>query len=274
MERSGDASNSEAGSTVGAAVGVVGPEPTTLAKGAEGAEKAAALHEQLGSLVKQLQEARGEARGKVELQVEMELVSKETKKTEAKCAAIELKLQETTEKSAIFKEQLDEANKKLSLMAKSGDERVLGLEKELNENETLLKTVRSKAEKQAWDLEEAQTALRSMHSAVCRQAPPAPVGGIGVALATETVSVKGKQQKMVKVTQIASSGPAAASGVKPGDLLVEVDGRDVTNFDVKQIKEMTKGPPGSPMPNEAQGQMQRGGGTWYRYGHLDGIRVY
>jgi len=54
------------------------------------------------------------------------------------------------------------------------------------------------------------------------------------------------------VTQIASSGPAAACGVMSGDLLVEIDGRDVTNVDVKTIKEMTKGPPGSPLKLKAK----------------------
>jgi len=45
----------------------------------------------------------------------------------------------------------------------------------------------------------------------------------------------------VQVTQLATSGPAAKAGVKVGDLLVEVDGRDVTNLDVKQVKELSKG---------------------------------
>jgi hypothetical protein len=37
-----------------------------------------------------------------------------------------------------------------------------------------------------------------------------------VALGTETVALKGKSQKMVKIAQLASSGPAAKSGVKAG----------------------------------------------------------
>ena len=56
--------------------------------------------------------------------------------------------------------------------------------------------------------------------------------------------------------------------MKTGDVLVEVDGRDVTSIDVKQVKEMTKGPPGSPLKLKAQrgGKeyevvLERSGGT-------------
>ena len=71
---------------------------------------------------------------------------------------------------------------------------------------------------------------------------------------------------MIKVTKLATSGPAAAKGVKPGDILIEIatkDGRVVTeiadkdgwvlayptlanmNMDVKQVTKLTKGSPGS-----------------------------
>ena len=259
MERSSAASSSETGSAMGAATGMVSKEPSVPEKGKEGAEKAAALHEQLSSLMKQLDDARRELRNKVAMQSEMEQHAKQSKQTEAKSAALakeleasNAKLAETKSKANDLNTLLDQANQKLSMVAKSGDERVVALEKEQREMEDALKTVRSKTEKQLWDLEEAQSALRLMHSAICRQAPATPVGGIGIALGTETVNIKGKQLKFAKVTQIASSGPAAACGVMSGDLLVEIDGRDVTNVDVKTIKEMTKGPPGSPLKLKAK----------------------
>jgi len=112
--------------------------------------------------------------------------------------------------------QLEEATQKLAIAAKSGDERVIALEKASTELENSMKEQIKISEKQAWDLEEAQTALRALHSAVCKQGPAPVLGGIGIALGTETINVKGKQRKMVKITQVASSGPAAKAGVQIG----------------------------------------------------------
>ena len=112
--------------------------------------------------------------------------------------------------------QLDEAKKSVAMMSKTGDERVLALEKAHSETEAMMKEQRKTAEKQALDLEEAQTALRALHGVICKQGPAPVLGGIGVALGTETVTLKGKSQKMVKIAQLASSGPAARSGVKAG----------------------------------------------------------
>jgi C-terminal processing protease CtpA/Prc len=81
---------------------------------------------------------------------------------------------------------------------------------------SMMQEQKKMAEKQAWDLEEAQTALRALHGAVCKQGPAPVLGGIGIALGVEAVSSKGKPKKMVKVTQIAASGPAAKAGVKLG----------------------------------------------------------
>eukprot|EP00960_Hanusia_phi_P018732 552375-Hanusia_phi.AAC.1 len=92
------------------------------------------------------------------------------------------------------------------------------------------------------------TALKALHLAICRQGPAPAVGGIGVALGTETVKLQGKSRKVVKVSQMATTGPAAQSGaVKVGDVILEVDGRDVTSLDVKSVKELTKGVTGSPL---------------------------
>lgn len=59
---------------------------------------------------------------------------------------------------------------------------------------------------------------------------------------------------MLQVTELAASGPAA----KAGALLMEGDGRNVTNLEVKQFKEITKGPPGLLIKLRAQ----RGGSVY------------
>jgi len=245
---------------------------------------------------------------KMELQVNRQQIHESKKR----CSLLEsqnLELMERIklQKSSDLQAQLEEANRKLSMTAKSGDERVLALEGSLKETEDSLREQKKMSEKQALDLDEALSALRALHSAVCKEGPrhnershdmyvsasgvdlmqstpaadthlssastpgscahapmsweakaPPVLGGLGIALGTATVSVKGKQKKLVQVTQLATSGPAAKAGVKVGDLLVEVDGRDVTNLDVTQVKGTTKGPPGSPMKLK----MQRGGSVF------------
>ena len=179
------------------------------------------------------------------------------------------KLAAAMESETSLKGQLDEAKQKLLNSTKSADERVLAMQREHTDLQEKLKIERSKADKQAWDLEEAQTALRAVHGAICKQAPAAVVGGIGVALGSETVSVKGKQRKVVKITQLATAGPAAKCGkVQVGDWLTELDGKDLTGFTLKQVKEMTKGPPGSPLKLQLRRDgtqfdviLERSGGT-------------
>ena len=61
----------------------------------------------------------------------------------------------------------------------------------------------------------------------------------------------GKRAGSARVHDLAQVSAVRRAGVKRGDVLLEVDGRDVTNFDVKQVKEMTKGPPGSPLKLKA-----------------------
>jgi hypothetical protein len=99
-----------------------------------------------------------------------------------------------------------------------------------------------------------------MHLVICRQIRQGPVAGVGIALGNETSNnktSKDKTIKMIKVTKLATSGPAAAQGVKPGDLLIQVNELDVTYKDeffliggtqykdVKEVQEMMKGSPGS-----------------------------
>jgi C-terminal processing protease CtpA/Prc len=239
LERSGGtgtsmASVSDASSMLGNTSGVVGKELTASERGKEGMEAAVALHEELDRLRASLATMVGE----------LDKTREELKSTEGmqkELANTSSRLAEFTEKASDLQAQLEEANGKLSMTAKSGDERVLALEGSLKETEDSLREQKKMSEKQALDLDEALSALRAVHSAVCKEGPAPVLGGIGIALGTATVSVKGKQKKLVQVTQLATSGPAAKAGVKVGDLLVEVDGRDVTNLDVKQVKELSKG---------------------------------
>ena len=178
---------------------------------------------------------------------------KQVSDLEKDLSASNTELAEFTCRASDLQGQLEEATQKLSMTSKSGDERAIALEKAQKEEDNVKMELRKISEKQALDLDEAQRALSSLHSAVCKQGPAPVLGGIGIALGTETINVKGKQTKMVKITQLASSGPAARSGMcKIGDLLVEIDGKDVLNLDIKQVKQLTKGAPGSPMRLKAQ----------------------
>jgi uncharacterized coiled-coil DUF342 family protein len=262
LERSGGtgtsmASISDASSMQGNAGGVVSKELTASERGKEGAEAAMALHEELDRLraslattTEELGKAREEMQGQVKASSE---ASTKAERLEKELAASAAKVAELMKKVSETEGQLDEAKKTVAMMSKTGDERVLALEKAHSETEAMMKEQRKTAEKQALDLEEAQTALRALHGVICKQGPAPVLGGIGVALGTETVALKGKSQKMVKIAQLASSGPAAKSGmVFVGDLLIEIDGKDVTNLDIKHVKELTKGAPGSPMKLKVQ----------------------
>ena len=78
---------------------------------------------------------------------------------------------------------------------------------------------RTKQADQVLDLKEASTAGKALHSAICSPKDLACAhGGIAVALASETVNVKGKPVEIYNVVQPDSSGPAAAGGaVQAGD---------------------------------------------------------
>ena len=143
--------------------------------------------------------------------------------------------------------------------------------------------VRVKYETELGYIFEYGGALRNMHLVICRQIPQSPVAGVGIALGNETSNDKtsnDKTIKMIKVTKLATSGPAAAQGVKPGDLLIQVNELDVTYKDefflidgtqyknVKEVQEMMKGSPGSTIKlkfkrdsTEYDVQLERSGGT-------------
>jgi myosin heavy subunit len=225
LERSGGtgtsmASISDASSMQGNATGVLGKEMTASERGREGTDAAMALHEELDKLRASLATMTGElSKTKEELQgqaKESTEASKTAEKLEKELAISNSKLAEFTQKASDLQAAVDEANQKLLMASKSGDERVVALEQAQKEMTSMMQEQKKMAEKQAWDLEEAQTALRALHGAVCKQGPAPVLGGIGIALGVEAVSSKGKPKKMVKVTQIASSGPAAKAGVKSG----------------------------------------------------------
>ena len=215
LERSGGtgtsmASISDASSARGNVSGVVSKELTAAERGKEGTDAAMGLHDELGKMRASLA-TMAEELGKAK----EELKSSEPVRKEL--ATSNAELAETKQKASELQMELEEAKKKLVLASKSEDEKVLALEEAQKELEGAMKEQKKMAEKQAWDLEEAQTALRALHGAICKQGPAPVVGGIGVALGSETATVKGKQRKVVKITQLASSGPAAKAGVKTGE---------------------------------------------------------
>ena len=204
------ASISDASSARGNVSGVVSKELTAAERGKEGTDAAMGLHDELGKMRASLA-TMAEELGKAK----EELKSSEPVRKEL--ATSNAELAETKQKASELQMELEEAKKKLVLASKSEDEKVLALEEAQKELEGAMKEQKKMAEKQAWDLEEAQTALRALHGAICKQGPAPVVGGIGVALGSETATVKGKQRKVVKITQLASSGPAAKAGVKTGE---------------------------------------------------------
>jgi len=214
------ASISDASSMQGNTTGVVSKELTASERGKEGSEAAMVLHEELDKMRASLATMTGElCKTKEELtdkSKEVDHVSGTVEPMKKELADSNAKLAESTRTAGELQVQLEEATQKLAIAAKSGDERVIALEKASTELENSTKEQNKISEKQAWDLEEAQTALRALHSAVCKQGPAPVLGGIGIALGTETINVKGKKRKMVKITQVASSGPAAKAGVQIG----------------------------------------------------------
>lgn len=179
LERSGGsgssmASISDASSMQGNASGVESRELTASERGTEGSEAAMVLHEELDKLRASLATMTAElAKAKLEVltksneveQVskEAEQVSKSTEVIKKELAASSTKLAEYARKAAELQAQLEETNAKLAMAAKSGDERVIALEKAHKETEDFMKEQKGMSEKQAWDLEEAQTALRALH---------------------------------------------------------------------------------------------------------------
>ena len=162
-------------------------------------------------------------------------------------------IEKMSDKESILLRQLEATNKQLAAICRPSDERVAALERAHQEVEGQMREQRAVSEKQLLtcllDLDEARSALRAMHTAICDESTVQVQAGIGIALGPATVS----ERKGVVVTQLAKSGPAAQSGkIKVGDLLVELDGRDVSKFDVDQVKEIIKGGVGLPLRFKAQ----------------------
>ena len=142
------------------------------------------------------------------------------------------------------------------------EDQMKGLIRIRDDLESELKDCRSKQADQALDLEEATMAVKAIHAGICKQGPAAAQGGIGVALASEMVRVKGNPVKMYKVAQLATSGPAAASGqVKAGDYILEVDGRKLGGMHSKDVQNLIRGPSGSTISLRAQ-RPGAGGGPY------------
>lgn len=130
---------------------------------------------------------------------------------------------------------LKEANKQFDVAVERA-EQLEGQLKEKNATER----------QQMMALEEARNAVTRMYSAICNQSALGPVGGVGISLGAAEVSVKGKKKNVIKINGMAKDGAAALTGlVQIGDLLLEVDGSDISKLDAKSAKELVKGPPGS-----------------------------
>ncbi|MGB1595004.1 MAG: PDZ domain-containing protein, partial [Promethearchaeia archaeon] len=141
----------------------------------------------------------------------------------------------------------------LKLEAQAAEDKIKAVLLQKEEVDSELQDCRRKQADQALDLEEATMAVKAMHSIICKQGPAAAQGGIGVALGSEMVRVKGSPIKMYKVAQLASSGPAAASGaIQAGDYILEVDGRKLAGMHSKDVKLLIRGPSGTSITLKAQ----------------------
>ena len=79
-------------------------------------------------------------------------------------------------------------------------------------------------------------------------APPS-FTGIGVSVAPETVVARG-----LLIARVFDSSPAARAGLKPGDLIVAVNGRKLAGLSQDAATALVKGPPGTDVLLEIEGR--------------------
>ena len=138
------------------------------------------------------------------------------------------------------------SNDDLQSKLKEAHKQLDGVVERAEQLEDQLKEKDAAERQQMMVLEEAHNAVTNMYSAICNQSAQGPVGGVGISLGAAEVSVKGKKKNVIKINGIAMGGPAALTGlVAIGDVLLEVDGRDVSKLDAKSAKDLVKGQPGS-----------------------------
>ena len=178
----------------------------------------------------------------------------ESKEAELARASMELeasaqRIDEMSHKEHGLQRQLEATNSQLATISRLSEEKIVALEKAHKDIKGQMQEQKTTSEKQALDLDEARSALRAIHAALCHQGSAQVQAGIGIAVGTVTV----RDRKRVAVTQLAKSGPAAKSGmIKSGDIILELDGRDVTSFTVSQVKDLIRGGPGLPLRFKAQ----------------------
>lgn len=69
--------------------------------------------------------------------------------------------------------------------------------------------------------------------------------GIGAMLVQDVNELTG--EKTVRVTEIIPEGPAAQTDLRPGDIILAVDGKPVRGLRLQQVVEMIRGPSGTPV---------------------------
>ncbi|EKX41374.1 hypothetical protein GUITHDRAFT_142068 [Guillardia theta CCMP2712] len=115
------------------------------------------------------------------------------------------------------------------------------LEAHCEETEQQLRESHDKFSRVSLDLGETMKALTSLHATIA-EAEERALGGIGVAIS------QGQEEEPVKICQIAPGSPAAESErVKAGDVILSLDGIQVAQLGVRRIRQMIKGPVGSPL---------------------------
>ena len=68
--------------------------------------------------------------------------------------------------------------------------------------------------------------------------------------------VQGRNGKTIVMSPFVGS-PAYKAGLKPGDVIVEVNGKPTDNLDSTKVADMLKGPKGTPVADQGRARRHR-----------------
>jgi len=78
-------------------------------------------------------------------------------------------------------------------------------------------------------------------------------GSVGISLVSAEIQTEGHERNVIKIKSLAPDGPAAMTGLlQVGDVLLQVDGQDVSQMDPMAVKHLVKGPVGTLVRLRAQ----------------------
>jgi hypothetical protein len=114
------------------------------------------------------------------------------------------------------------------------------------------------AARMARELAIATVGVQRVYEKVCQST--STVGGIGAKFG-QGVSAAGSNKTRIVVQELVENGPAAQDGkVSVGDVVLEIDGQDVSLCSLDEVKRLSEGPVGSTVVVKFQKQDQAGTG--------------